>query len=170
MNETQPTQNQKQFKVDPPKPIDRDMSNPILKNDIELTADQIALLESRVTKCFLCKWILEDYRAHGTLTGHKSDDGQFEIFPLRGELNHLNLEFKGTPYPWKEPVNELESKPHAFTKGEKLVPVEPIVAPTPRPDQSKKDEQSGPAITIKQDPNAVPVSKPKLKPGGNIRL
>jgi hypothetical protein len=159
---------QKPFQIEPTKAIDRDMLDPILSKDIELTPERIAFLEGRVTKCFLCKWILEDYKAHGTLKGHKSGDGQFEVFPVRGEINHLHLEFHGKPYPWKEPVNQYEEKPHGFTKDEKLVPVEPVVAATPRP-EPKKDEEKGPAITIKPDPNAVPLSKPKQRPN-NIRL
>lgn len=155
------------FKTEPQKAIDKDLTDPVLTNPIELTVEQIVRLEKNVTICFLCRWILEDYKAHGTLKGHKSGDG-FEIFPVRGEIDHLSLELNGKPYPWKEPINEYESKPHGFTKSEKLVPVEPVVAATPRPDPSKKDAH-GPAITIKADPNAVPLSKPKQKPN-NIRL
>lgn len=167
MSETKPTQEVKPLQIEPAKPIDKDMADPILTQPFELTPEQIVKLEKNVTTCFLCKWILEDYKAHGTLTGKK--DWPFETFPLRGEIDHLSLELNGKPYPWKEPIKEVESKPHAFTKDERLVPVEPVVAPTPRPDQSKKDEASGPGITIKPDANAVPLSKPKQKPN-NIRL
>jgi hypothetical protein len=157
-------------KIEPASPADLDMADPMLSKDIEFTPERIAFLEGRVTKCFLCKWILEDYRAHGTLAGHRSEDSQFEIFPVRGEIDHLYLELYGKPYPWKRPLIEEESRPHSFTKEEKLVPVEPVVAPSPRPDPERNAaEDDGPSITIKPDPNAVPVSKPKQRPN-NIRM
>ena len=159
----------KPYSIEPATPLDCDMMDPILNNEIEFSPERIAFLEKRVTTCFKCRWILEDYRANGTLKGYRSSDGQFEIFPLRGEIDHLYIELHGKPYPWREPVNEYESKPHAFTKDERLVAVDPVVAPTPRPDQSKKEDEKGPAITIKQDPNAVPLSKPKQRPG-NVRF
>lgn len=146
------------------KPLDADIADAMISKDIEFTPERIAFLESRVTKCFMCKWILDDYKTNGTLRGHLSLDGSFEVFPIRGEINHLHLELHSKPYPWKQPVNKFEERPHAFTKEEKLVPVEPVVAPTPRPDPVVKDDGSGPNITIKHDENAVPLSKPKQKP------
>jgi len=157
-------QEPKPVEIEPAKPIDRDYQDPILTQPFEITPEQIAKLEKNVTKCFLCKWIVEDYKAHGALTGKKTDDGQFEMFPVRGEIDHLSLELKGKPYPWKQPIKAVESKPHGITHDGKLVPIEPVVAPTPRPDQTKKEESHSPAITIKPDPDAVPLSKPKQQP------
>lgn len=146
------------------KPLDQDLADALLSKDIEFTPERIKFLEERVTKCFLCRWIYDDYKTNGTLRGCLSLDGSFEVFPVRGEISHLHLELHNKPYPWKQPISKFEEKPHAFTKEEKLVPVEPVVAATPRPDPAQQASNDGPQITIKQDENAVPLSKPKQKP------
>lgn len=43
-------------------------------------------------RCFLCKWILEDLRINGRLTGYPTDHQGGPVFPFQGKLRHLELE------------------------------------------------------------------------------
>jgi hypothetical protein len=142
-----------------PKPIDVDLNDPIIRNDIEFTPERIKYLEGNQSKCFLCKWILQDYREHGTLKGYWSKDNQFEVFPVRGEIDHLWLEWYKKPYPWNAPLSEAEKGPSTFDQQDRLVPVEPSVTPAPRPVKPEPPGQlSG---MTNPNPHSVPLSKPK---------
>lgn len=52
----------------------------------------IAGLEGRAPKCFLCKWILEDIRLNGKLTGYPKDAMGGAVFPREGKVKHIQLE------------------------------------------------------------------------------
>ena len=45
-----------------------------------------------VNRCFLCKWIMEDLRINGRLTGYPTDHSGSAGFPVVGKLRHLELE------------------------------------------------------------------------------
>lgn len=49
-------------------------------------------LERRAPACFLCKWILEDIRKNGALTGYPLDLNQQAVFPREGKVRHIQLE------------------------------------------------------------------------------
>jgi len=49
-------------------------------------------LAPRRDKCFLCKWIEQDIRENGGLTGHPFDWSHSSLFPIRGKVWHLRLE------------------------------------------------------------------------------
>lgn len=40
----------------------------------------------------MCRWILEDLKRHGKLTGWPNDYSGGAVFPVHGKLNHLALE------------------------------------------------------------------------------
>jgi len=52
----------------------------------------IQQLEQRAESCFLCKWILEDIRANGALTGYPLDANGQAVFPRAGKVEHIRLE------------------------------------------------------------------------------
>lgn len=89
--------------------MNADLTDPVLKYDIQITPDTLAFLKSVKDTCFLCKWILQDFEKNGTLTGHYSANGEFEIFPVKGMVNHISLHRYGRPYPFKVPPNAVES-------------------------------------------------------------
>lgn len=52
----------------------------------------LAQLEARGPLCFLCRWILEDVKANGKLTGYPMDYNDQPEFPVVGKIYHLELE------------------------------------------------------------------------------
>lgn len=132
--------------------FDVDLTEPLLLKDIALTDDKLNFLRGRVEGCFLCKWLLQDYEKNGTLTGLKMDGvtGVYEIFPIRGEINHLWLELYGKSYPWKRKVTEAESRVH----GAKPQAPPAVGTPTDPP----PSPSSSPAPTVD---DSIPLSKPK---------
>lgn len=140
--------------------FEADLADPMLLRDIELSKDKITFLEARKDKCFLCAWILEDYQKNKTLTGVKRDGGfgKYEIFPMRGEINHLWLELHGKPYPFKKKVTKLEETIYKPPQPEMLA------APgTSSPEGSFVPQEttvSKPA-EITKNIDAAPLSKPK---------
>jgi len=162
------------------KAVDLDYADPIIQNDIGMSPERLASLKEKAPKCFLCLFILRDFEEHGTLRGYHVVSGsgeRVEMFPLRGEINHLYLEFHNKPYPWNEPLKDVEAKPTKI-EGGKIVPLAP---PTARPVQSgavavqpptpPPEEKPRPIATIKPLPPDLPpvdpskgllqVSKPK---------
>jgi hypothetical protein len=145
--------------------FEADLKDPILLRDIELTKEKIDYLEANKEKCFLCAWILEDYKANKTLTGVKRDGGfgKYEIFPLRGEINHLWLEIHGKPYPFKKKVSECEAKPTVLGGGSVPVPPGPPL-PISKPVASFPPAPPSPVAhppEITKNIDALPVAKPK---------
>lgn len=59
---------------------------------VDLTEELLALLGARSVGCFLCRWILEDVKKNGKLTGYPLDYNQQPEFPVQGKINHLELE------------------------------------------------------------------------------
>jgi hypothetical protein len=51
-----------------------------------------ALLKRRSAGCFLCKWITDDFRRHGKLTGWPTSDTTGDQFPVSGKIAHIKLE------------------------------------------------------------------------------
>lgn len=49
-------------------------------------------VESKVSTCFLCKWIAEDLEKNQRLTGWPKDSMDKGIFPVEGKLVHVLLE------------------------------------------------------------------------------
>jgi hypothetical protein len=142
--------------------FEADLEDPILKNDIQLSPNNLAFLESNREKCFLCKWLVEDYKKNGTFTGVKQagDLGVSEIFPIRGEINHLWLELYQKPYPFKKKVSKYEEVPTSYAPayppetfisppGSVVVAPRPGTVPPPPPPEIVKDIES------------TPVAKPK---------
>ena len=142
--------------------FEADLNSPILQKDIELSKDKLDFLEANRDKCFLCKWMLEDYKKNGTFTGVRQEGpfGAFEIFPIRGEINHLWLELHQKPYPFKKKVGPKESKIHGAAPQPPPPVAKPVVvvakpvvsAPAPEPTQA-------PAVIKNID--AIPVAKPR---------
>lgn len=144
--------------------FEADMADPILHRDIELAKEKIDFLSANKEKCFLCLWVLEDYQKNGTLTGVKRDGGlgKFEIFPIRGEINHIWLEVYRKPYPFKKKVSKYEetvTKPPPF-QNSPLAPeagfVPQVEAPLSRP-----GPQPAPTVEITKGIDDVPLAKPK---------
>ncbi len=142
--------------------FEADLADPMLIRDIELSKEKLQFLEARKDKCFLCAWILEDYQKNKTLTGVKRDGGfgKYEIFPLRGEINHLWLELYGKPYPFKKKVTKLE---------EQIIPSAPPMLTAPGisspeasfvPQDTTPPKEEKPAEVVKNI-EAVPLAKPK---------
>jgi hypothetical protein len=142
--------------------FEADLEDPILKNDIQLSPNNLAFLEANREKCFLCKWLVEDYKKNGTFTGVKQsgDLGVSEIFPIRGEINHLWLELYQKPYPFKKKVSKYEEVPASYAP---VYPPETFIPPpgsavvAPRPGTVPPPPQP----EIVKDIESTPVSKPK---------
>ena len=51
-------------------------------------------LSRRAASCFLCRWILEDLKAHGELTDEAKErpNGEKPLFPKKAKEAHLKLE------------------------------------------------------------------------------
>jgi hypothetical protein len=144
--------------------FEADLTDPILIRDIELSKDKIDFLKARKDACFLCAWILEDYEKNKTLTGVKREGGfgKYEIFPMRGEINHLWLELHGKPYPFKKKVSKyeetiLKSAPPMLTAPGIASPEGSFV---PQDTTVSKPGGEKPAEVVKNI-DAVPVAKPK---------
>lgn len=52
----------------------------------------LKILLERSSKCFCCKWIYEDLKANGKLTGYPKDFLGSGTWPVEGKLRHLELE------------------------------------------------------------------------------
>lgn len=59
---------------------------------LEATVGLVAALEVRAPNCYLCRWILEDVKAAGKLTGYPADYTGQPQFPVSGKIRHLELE------------------------------------------------------------------------------
>ena len=59
---------------------------------LEVTAELLQTLEVRAPNCYLCRWILEDVKANGKLTGYPFDYNSQPQFPVSGKIRHLELE------------------------------------------------------------------------------
>lgn len=143
--------------------FEADLNDPILKKDIQLTPEKLAFLEGNAEKCFLCKWMLEDYKKNGTFTGVKQmgELGAQEIFPIRGEVNHLWLELFQKPYPFKKKVSLYEAAPTGYAP---VMPSSTFVAPaTPSGPVAKPVTAIPPAPPpeIVKNIEGVPVAKPR---------
>ncbi len=57
-----------------------------------MTPELLGKVAKNEPKCFLCKWIREDFEANGKLTGLPYDYTGKEIFPVEAKINHLELE------------------------------------------------------------------------------
>ena len=141
---------------------DDDLSDPILIRDIALSPHKKSFLEGRAEEgapgyCFMCKWILDDYNKNGTLTGvvkEGGDKGKYEIFPIRGQINHLWLEIHGKPYPFRRKVTEDEMMVHG-RKSE--VVSQPVAQPVARPVAQPVAQPVAPEPPM----SSLPVAKPK---------
>lgn len=60
--------------------------------EICLSQETRDLLASRVNGCFLCRFILEDEKKNGKLTGYPLDGEGKGIFPVEGKMIHVQLE------------------------------------------------------------------------------
>lgn len=145
--------------------FEADLEDPILKNDIQLSPTNLGFLEENKEKCFLCKWLVEDYKKNGTFTGVKQagDLGVIEVFPIRGEINHLWLELYRKPYPFKKKVSKYEEAPESYAP---MLPPTALIAPpgaplvaAPRPGSVPPTPQPQPEIV--KDIESIPVAKPK---------
>jgi hypothetical protein len=56
------------------------------------TMQAYAIVDRRTSICFLCKWIEEDLRNNGKLTGYPLDSMGGAVFPAAGKERHLELE------------------------------------------------------------------------------
>lgn len=52
----------------------------------------LTALEALAPRCFLCRWILEDVKKNGKLTGYPMDYNDQPEFPVTGKICHLELE------------------------------------------------------------------------------
>ena len=141
--------------------FEADLEDPILKKDIQLSPENLAFLEGSAEKCFLCKWLFEDYKKNKTFTGVKQsgDLGVSEIFPIRGEINHLWLELYAKPYPFKKKVSKYEEAPTSYAP---VLPTSSFVAPAvAKPVQAAPPPAPVPAPEIVKNIDATPVAKPK---------
>jgi len=60
--------------------------------EIVLSPETQAYLETQRNKCMLCKMILEDHAQHGKLTGYpKEIDGRGQ-FPVEAKIRHVQIE------------------------------------------------------------------------------
>ena len=59
--------------------------------EIILSDETKALLESEVEKCFLCRIILEDFATNGKLTGHPNDIFGKGTFPVESKIRHIEI-------------------------------------------------------------------------------
>ena len=59
---------------------------------LELTPALLTNLEARGPGCHLCRWVLEDVKANGKLTGFPIDYAGGAEFPIPGKIRHLELE------------------------------------------------------------------------------
>lgn len=163
------------------KEFEADLEDPMLKNDINLSKETLSFLEANVEKCFLCKWMLADYKEHGTFTGviQKGEFQSYEIFPIRGEVNHLWLELHGKPYPFKAKLSKHEAAPSGYAPNYSKAtfvmspdPVAPlsrpgVVAPPPAPEALALDQAQVPAqapeppAEVVKDIATTPVAKPR---------
>jgi len=75
----------------PQKPQPKEAEKPPQLDSDQKSAAMKAL-PARITKCFLCKWILQDLVQHGNLTGHPKTEFAGVIFPEKAKLRHLQLE------------------------------------------------------------------------------
>jgi len=149
--------------------FEADLNDPILKKDIQLTPEKLAFLEGNAEKCFLCKWMLEDYKKNGTFTGVKQsgDLGVNEIFPIRGEVNHLWLELHQKPYPFKKKVSLYEAAPVGYAPNMPsstfVLPTAPANVPVAKPGVAPPapPAQPTPPPEIVKDIESVPVAKPR---------
>ena len=154
---------------------DNDLSDPILIRDIALSPHRKSFLEGKADPdapgyCFMCRWILDDYNKNGTLTGvvrEGGSDGKYEIFPIRGQINHLWIEMHGKPYPFKRKVIDDEMMVHG-RKSE--VVAQPVSQPVARPvAQPIAEDVSWPVTPEPEAPppqadvpmSEIPVSKPR---------
>ena len=145
--------------------FEADLADPMLARDIELSKEKITFLEARKDLCFLCAWILEDYKANKTLTGVKREGGfgKYEIFPIRGEINHLWLELHGKPYPFKKKVTKYEEtvlKPPMLTAPGIASPEGSFVPQDTAVSKPGTQVPEKPAEIMKNI-DAVPLAKPK---------
>jgi hypothetical protein len=140
--------------------FEADLADPALRKDIELSKDTLAFLEGRATTCFLCRWMLEDYKKNGTFTGvtQKGEIQSYEIFPIRGEVNHLWLELYQKPYPFKKKVIAEEAQPTFGPPS--FAPVPQVTLPAPVP-------PAQPAPVAQPAPEAPPVA-PSAPPAGPV--
>lgn len=140
--------------------FEADLQDPVLKNDITLDEKNLAFLEHRAPSCFLCKWMFEDYKKNGTFTGVKQsgDLGVIEIFPIRGEINHLWLELYQKPYPFKKKVSKYEEAPQSYAPS---YPQTAFVTPPPTPAGPAPADPPPPPAEIVKDIENTPVAKPK---------
>ena len=153
--------------------FEADLEDPMLKKDIQLSKEVLAFLEGNVEKCFLCKWMLEDYKKNGTFTGVKQigEVQSCEIFPIRGEVNHLWLELYQKPYPFKKKVTKEESAPSGYapkmptgvfstpgTSAPMILPSKPLAAPPP---VEQTPEAPAPPAEITRNIDQTPIAKPR---------
>lgn len=57
-------------------------------------------LIDKATKCFLCRWILQDLHENGILTDTHPEQGPCftgKLFPIEGKVAHLKLEGLSKP-------------------------------------------------------------------------
>ena len=52
----------------------------------------LAAAEPAASTCFMCRWIQEDIRKNGKMTGYPLDFTGAGTFPVEGKVNHLVLE------------------------------------------------------------------------------
>lgn len=145
--------------------FEADLEDPALKNDIKLKPESLAFFEENAKKCFLCRWLLEDYKKNGTFTGVKQtgDLGSYEIFPIRGEINHLWLELHGRPYPFRKKVTkeEQEIERNCYGSPPPVPAAEAAPAPLPAAPEPQGPEGAAPDPGVVRDITKTPISRPK---------
>lgn len=68
------------------------------EDKIALSKETMVFLKGRVKGCFLCKWILKDFRRNGKLTDYPPyGEGGSGIFPVKSKLRHIELEMSLLP-------------------------------------------------------------------------
>lgn len=149
--------------------FEADLEDPMLKKDVQLSKEILAFLEGNVEKCFLCKWLLEDYKKNGTFTGvtQKGEVQSCEIFPIRGEINHLWLELYQKPYPFKRKLTKEELAPSGYAP--KMSPAvfstPGTTAPTAPPSKpmtiQPTEAPASPPAEITRDIDQTPIAKPR---------
>jgi len=59
---------------------------------LEVTPALLLNLEVRGSSCHMCRWIHEDVKLNGKLTGYPIDYAGGAEFPVPGKIRHLELE------------------------------------------------------------------------------
>jgi|SRR6185369_10690058 len=65
--------------------------------EIVLSPETTAILETQREKCMLCKMILEDQAQNGKLTGYPKENDGKGMFPVEAKIRHVQIEKLHSP-------------------------------------------------------------------------